>query len=166
MSVRRLVVAVAAVALLATPAWAIAAGPPADPGNGHRPAGTPTPPANPSTDHPSQTNNPGTQHPTADSNPGSANASTPPGPNAPASTKAKAYGKMCQGQSKKHVAGQKGTPFSQCVTAMAKAATGKTDSPTKACATLSHKHVAGQKGTPFSQCVVAAAKLLGQQHSG
>jgi hypothetical protein len=31
-----------------------------------------------------------------------------------------AYGKACQGLSKKHVKGQKGTPFSQCVTAMAK----------------------------------------------
>ncbi|MGC9219861.1 MAG: hypothetical protein ACP5H2_00750, partial [Solirubrobacteraceae bacterium] len=30
---------------------------------------------------------------------------------------AKAYGKYCKGESKKHVAGQKGTPFSQCVTA-------------------------------------------------
>jgi hypothetical protein len=26
-----------------------------------------------------------------------------------------AYGKSCQGVSKEHVAGQKGTPFSQCV---------------------------------------------------
>ena len=77
-------------------------------------------------------------------------------------TKAKAYGKNCQGQSKKHVAGQKGTPFSQCVTAMAKVATGKTN-PTTACKTLSKKHVAGQKGTPYSQCVVAAAKLQKEQ---
>ena len=34
-------------------------------------------------------------------------------------TKAKAYGKFCQGESKKHVAGQKGTPFSQCKVAAA-----------------------------------------------
>src|SRR5258705_6133378 len=45
-----------------------------------------------------------------------------PGPGASLPEKAKAYGNYCQGQSKKHVAGQKGTPFSQCVTAMAKAA--------------------------------------------
>ena len=44
-----------------------------------------------------------------------------PGPGAGLPEKAKAYGVYCQGQSKKHVAGQKGTPFSQCVTAMAKA---------------------------------------------
>jgi hypothetical protein len=44
----------------------------------------------------------------------------PPGPSASAATKAKAYGKHCQGQSKKHVAGQKGTPYSRCVVAAAK----------------------------------------------
>ena len=32
----------------------------------------------------------------------------------------KAYGRLCQGKSKKHVAGQKRTPFSQCVSAAAK----------------------------------------------
>jgi hypothetical protein len=84
-----------------------------------------------------------------------------PGPNAPAGAKAKAYGRFCQGESKKHVAGQKGTPFRQCVTAMAKLATGKTSNPARACAKLSHKHVAGMKRTPYSQCVVAAAKLRG-----
>jgi hypothetical protein len=83
---------------------------------------------------------------------------TPP-PSASASDKAKAYGVHCQGESKKHVAGQKGTPFSQCVTAMAKLATGQTTSAKTACKTLSKKHVAGQKGTPYSQCIKAAAKL-------
>jgi hypothetical protein len=81
-----------------------------------------------------------------------------PGPNASASDKAKAYGKFCQTFSKKHVAGQKGTPFSQCVTAAARAATSDTTSPTTACKGFSKKHVAGQKGTPYSQCVKAAAK--------
>ena len=77
-------------------------------------------------------------------------------------SQAKAYGRYCQNQSKQHVAGQKGTPFSQCVTAMAKAAHGK--APKSACAALSKKHVAGEKGTPFSRCVVAAAQLLKDQH--
>jgi hypothetical protein len=86
----------------------------------------------------------------------------PPGPKAPAATKAKAYGKLCQSESKKHVAGQKGTPFSQCVTAMARLATGETDNPARACATLSKKHVPGQTGTPYSKCVAAAAKLRGR----
>ena len=72
----------------------------------------------------------------------------------------KAYGKFCQAQSKKHVAGQKGTPFSQCVTAMAKLANGTTTKPATACAALSHKHVAGMKRTPYSECVVDGNKLL------
>jgi hypothetical protein len=102
-------------------------------------------------------------HPAATDDPAATPATeTPPGPNASAETKAKAYGKNCQGHSKKHVAGQKGTPFSQCVTAMAKVATGKAN-PTTACKTLSKKHVAGQKGTPYSRCVVAAAQLQKEQ---
>ena len=93
---------------------------------------------------------------------------------------AKAYGRLCQGESKKHVAGQKGTPFSKCVTDMAhlsqssqssgssQTTTGSqgTMNPARACANESKKHVAGQKGTPFSQCVSAAAKLLGQSQNG
>jgi hypothetical protein len=104
-------------------------------------------------------------------NPGTQNAagkksdSTQPGPNANLPAKAKAYGRYCQGQSKTHVAGQKGTPFSQCVTAMAKLANGNTTSPTTACSTMSKKHVAGEKGTPFSRCVSAGAKLLKDQQS-
>ena len=70
-----------------------------------------------------------------------------------------AYGVMCKAVSKKHVAGQKGTPFSQCVTALAKMDSGAATTPKKACKALSKKHVKGQKGTPFSQCVRAAAKL-------
>jgi hypothetical protein len=88
-----------------------------------------------------------------------------PGPNASLPAKAKAYGRYCQGQSKTHVAGQQGTAFSQCVTALAKLANGNTTSPRTACAALSRKHVAGQHGTPFSQCVAAAAKLLKDTHS-
>jgi hypothetical protein len=157
---RRLSVAGAAIVLLAMPAWAIAAGPPSDPGNGHRPAGRPTPPADPSTNHPTADSNPGTAHSGAP-DAAATDEAAPPGPNAPANTKAKAYGKLCQGESHKHVKGEKGTPFSQCVTAMAKAATGTSASPHAACKGLSHKHTKGEKGTPFSRCVVAAAKLLG-----
>jgi hypothetical protein len=92
--------------------------------------------------------------------------SATPGPNASMPAKARAYGKDCQAESKKHIAGQKGTPFSQCVTAMAKLATHKSMAPTQACESLSKKHVAGQKGTPYSQCIVAAADLRGDQKSG
>lgn len=81
-----------------------------------------------------------------------------PGPKSSLPEKAKAYGVYCRGYSKKHVAGQKGTPFSQCVTAMARAATTKTTAKA-ACKGLSKEHVKGQKGTEFSRCVVAAAKV-------
>lgn len=91
-------------------------------------------------------------------NPGSTHKPSTPGPNASLPAKAKAYGKYCP-VSKKHVAGVKGTPFSACVTAMAKAAHNSTLSPQKACANLSKKRLAGAKGTPFSICVRGAAKL-------
>jgi hypothetical protein len=102
--------------------------------------------------------NPSSTHP-ANTNPSSTHAPSTPGPHATLPAKAHAYGVYCNKESKTHVAGQKGTPFSQCVTAMAKLATGQTSNPAKACAAESKKHVAGQKGTPFSQCVSAAAKL-------
>jgi hypothetical protein len=125
-------------------------------------AGDP-PVGSPSGDHAAAGN-----HPAAPAATGAGAQQTPttPGPSASASAKANAYGKHCQRESKKHVAGQKGTPFSQCVTALAKLASGQTDSPKVACRTLSKKHVAGQKGTPFSQCVSAAAKLKSDQQAG
>ena len=118
-------------AALAVPATALAGGPPGTPGDAHR--ATPA-------------------HQTTTS-------SATPGPKASPAAKAKAYGKRCKGQSKKHVKGQKGTAFSRCVTAMAKVATGKEDNPARACKGLSKKHVKGEKGTPFSRCVKAVAKL-------
>jgi hypothetical protein len=77
-----------------------------------------------------------------------------------------AYGKHCQGQSKKHIKGQKGTPFSQCVRAMAKLDNGETKSPRAACKDLSRKRVEGQKRSPFSMCVSAGAKLLRDKKAG
>jgi hypothetical protein len=82
-----------------------------------------------------------------------------PGPKASLPEKAKAYGVYCRGFSKQHVKGQKGTPFSQCVTAMAKAASSGQTTARAACQGFSKEHVAGQKGTAFSRCVVAAAQL-------
>jgi subtilase family serine protease len=89
-----------------------------------------------------------------------------PRPNASTPAKDKAYGKDCQAESKKHIAGQTGTPFSQCVTAMVRLATNKSMTPAHACAGLSKKHVAGMKGTPYSQCVMAAAHLRRGKKSG
>jgi hypothetical protein len=83
-------------------------------------------------------------------------------PAAPATSngKRRAYGRYCKGQSKKHVKGKKGTPFSRCVRAMAKLDDGDVKSPAKACKGLSKKHVKGKKGTPFSRCVSGARRLL------
>jgi hypothetical protein len=92
----------------------------------------------------------------------SASKPSQPGPKASLGAKAKAYGRYCRTESKIHTAGQPGTPFSQCVTAMAKLATGTTSSPKVACVGLSKKQVRGQKGTPYSQCLTAGAKLLKQ----
>jgi hypothetical protein len=95
--------------------------------------------------------------------PALANPSTP-GPNASLPAKAKAYGRFCQGQSKTHVAGARGTPFSRCVTDMAKLASGSVKRPRTACKDESRKHIAGHPGTPFSLCVSGAAELLKSEH--
>jgi hypothetical protein len=86
-----------------------------------------------------------------------------PGPKPGKAEKRKAYGKYCQGEIKKHVKGEKGTPFSQCVRAMNRLDKGKADSPVKACKGLARKHVKGQKKTPFSVCVSGAKKLIRDQ---
>jgi hypothetical protein len=93
-------------------------------------------------------------------NPGTLHKQGTPGPKAGLPAKAKAYGRYCKGESKKHVKGERGTPFSRCVTAMAKLAKGQTASPRRACKSESRKHVKGQKRTPFSLCVKGGAKLL------
>ncbi|HZU40237.1 MAG TPA: hypothetical protein VE992_04260 [Solirubrobacteraceae bacterium] len=74
-----------------------------------------------------------------------------------------AYGRACAGESKEHVAGQPGTPFSECVRALAQLAKGQSHSPAKACRLESRKHADGEKGTPFSRCVAAGRKL--EHHS-
>jgi hypothetical protein len=132
---RKLALLASALVIATVPTAALAAGP----GAGHKPS------------------DPGSQR-----NP---HATSTPGPKASLPAKAKAYGVYCRGESKKHVAGQHGTPFSQCVTAMAKLAAGDTTSAREACKDESRKHVAGQHGTPFSQCVSAAAKLRGDDSS-
>jgi hypothetical protein len=86
-----------------------------------------------------------------------------PSPHKTANKQAKAYGKFCQGESKQHVAGTPGTPFSKCVTDMAKLANGSARNPAQACRNESSKHVAGQRGTPYSVCVSGAKELQKQQ---
>ncbi len=87
----------------------------------------------------------------------------PPGPKAGLPAQAKAYGRHCQGKSRKHVKGEQGTEFSRCVKAMAKAATSEDTTPREACKGLSKEHVKGEPGTEFSRCVKAAAQLKKQQ---
>jgi hypothetical protein len=134
----KLVVLIGMLALAATPSLADPPDQTDNPGATHRPAGTPP-------------DNQGTQ-----------NKPDTPGPRAGMPAKAKANGRFCKGQSKKHsdaAEGTKGTPFSQCVTAMAKLATARTSDPARACASLSKKHAAGQVGTPYGKCVAAANRL-------
>jgi hypothetical protein len=102
---------------------------------------------------------------TPPTNQGTEHKPSTPGPMASLPAKANAYGKFCQGESKTHVAGTPGTPFSKCVTGMAKLATGSATSPRTACKGESKKHVTGQHGTPFSLCVSGAAKLLKTEHA-
>jgi len=83
--------------------------------------------------------------------------------NAGSAHKLAAPGQYCKAASKKHVEGEKGTPFSICVKAQAKLRKGGTDSPKAACKAALHKHVKGERGTPFSVCVKAGAKLLRDQ---
>jgi hypothetical protein len=84
-------------------------------------------------------------------------------PSSTNSHKLAAPGQYCKAESKQHVAGQSGTPFSLCVKAQAKLRSGSTDSPRTACKGESKKRVAGQHGTPYSLCVSAGAKLLSDQ---
>jgi hypothetical protein len=136
---RKLPTLIATMALGVTPALALAAGP------GDHPTGPPA---------------------TTPSNQGTAHKPSTPGPKASLPAKANAYGKYCKAQSKKHVAGTPGTPFSKCVTDMAKLANGSTDNPRAACKDESKQHVAGQHGTPFSHCVSGGAKLLESTATG
>jgi hypothetical protein len=110
-----------------------------------------------------QPTHPGRSHKGMTGSHGPTGSKGPSGATGPAAG-AKAYGYYCQNESKKHVTGREGTPFSQCVTAMAKLKSGKTDSPKAACASLSKAHTAGEQGTPFSRCVSDGAKLLRDQH--
>jgi hypothetical protein len=86
-----------------------------------------------------------------------------PGPKDGLPAQAKAYGRYCQGLSKKHVKGEKGTEFSRCVRNMAQATHQERKSPGQICKGESKKHVKGEKGTKFSRCVTAVAKLREDQ---
>ena len=117
---RTLLGAIAAAALPQRPRGALADGSPADPG----------------------TSTPSTSRERATTQ------AEPPGPDATPAAKARAYGRYCKDESRKHIAGQKGTPFSQCVTAMARLASGTTTSPARACKELSRSGPLARRGRP------------------
>ncbi|HEY7255572.1 MAG TPA: hypothetical protein VH476_02715 [Solirubrobacterales bacterium] len=138
----KIAVITGALALAAAPALADnphEGSPPYGNGNGHGPTYNPAEPGNPT-----------------------------PGPKAGLPAQAKAYGRYCneQGASKKHVKGKRGTEFSECVKAMAKAANEGKTNPRKACKEMSKKHVKGEKGTAFSRCVKAAKHLREDREAG
>ena len=88
---------------------------------------------------------------------------TPKGPKT--APKGNAYGYYCRGESKKHVKGEKGTAFSRCVKALARADKNASLHPKKACKGLSKKHVKGAKGTEFSRCVKDVNKMRKEQRA-
>jgi len=154
MRMKTLILTSAAAALLVAPAGALAGGgPPTDRGGGH-----------PAKSHPAHGRQPATtpaaELQTESQSPAALSDDAAPAAPATSNGKHKAYGRYCKGQSKKHVKGTKGTPFSRCVRAMAKLDDGDVKSPAKACKGLSKKHVKGSKGTPFSRCVSGGRKLL------
>ena len=70
-------------------------------------------------------------------------------------------GQYCKALSKKHIPGQKGTPFSQCVVAMAKLGKNPALAPSQACKSL--KKFKGRKNKAaankaFKACVKAGNK--------
>jgi hypothetical protein len=134
----KIAILVGVLALVAVPAAALATRP-AEPGNGN----APTEPGN-------------GQKPTEGTN-GQGNGPSY-SPESPPTTKA--FGYYCQGESKKHVPGTPGTPFSACVKAHETAAAHPAMSPGRACKALPGKHVKGEKGTPHSRCV---AKVIEQR---
>ena len=72
-------------------------------------------------------------------------------------------GQYCKGMSKKKIAGQKKTPFAQCVTAMAQINKKSSTAPSQACVSLKKgaKGKAAKKAAQkaFKQCVAAGKKL-------
>jgi hypothetical protein len=82
-----------------------------------------------------------------------------PGPKAGLPPQAKAYGRRCKGESKKHVKGEQGTEFSRCVANLKQAADHEGMAPGQVCKGESKKHVKGEKGTEFSRCVKKVVEL-------
>jgi hypothetical protein len=76
-------------------------------------------------------------------------------------------GQFCKGMSKKKIAGQKKSPFAQCVVAMAQINKKPSTAPSKACASLKqikgkknqNKKNKGKANKAFKECVQAGKKF-------
>jgi hypothetical protein len=116
---------------------------------------------------------PGTHGAGQEKGPNYAPGEPTPGPKAGLPAKANAYGRYCKGASKKRTPGEegKGTPFSRCVTAMAKAANHENMAPGRACKGEPRKKSQQEKeekakGTPFSRCVHSVIEMRRNQEQG
>jgi hypothetical protein len=69
---------------------------------------------------------------------------------------------LCARKARAAERGERGAEMRRCVAALTRLAESDTPSlnPRAACRRLSRKRVRGQRGTPFSRCVKAAARLL------
>jgi hypothetical protein len=76
-----------------------------------------------------------------------------------------APGEYCKGLTKEHVEGLTGTPFSLCVTAIAKLAKSSTLTVSAACKGEPKTRVNGMSRTPFAACV-SAGKLFRKDQNG
>lgn len=94
---------------------------------------------------------------------------TAPAPVAPSSPTPQAYPRrkyisqavLCAPLTKKHVAGQRRTPYNICAGAMGRIVfPGYEKTPARACAPSMHRKRAGQKRSDFSLCVIAGKRLV------
>ena len=65
----------------------------------------------------------------------------------------------------KHLEGEKGTAFSRCVKALARADKNAELNAKKACRTLSKKHVKGEEGTAFGNCVKGVNQMRREENA-
>ena len=89
----------------------------------------------------------------------------PPQPATVPAAPAHPLGYYCKDESKRHLRGSKGTPFSRCVTALGRLRDGTESSPREACASLSRKRFPGMKRTPFAVCVAGGRALLADRQN-
>src|SRR3954452_16493587 len=101
----------------------------------------------------------GTDPTATDPTQGGTNTTTPTPQDAQQPVLTHSLGYYCKGELKRHVHGQKRTPFNQCVTAMSTLANGSSTSASTACRSLSRRRVGGGRRTPYALCVAGGKQL-------